>query len=65
MGSVQLGITITDADAAKIVTFLKALKGDKLTIVYPQLPESTEKLQNHLLIDIDYKELVNFQFFIK
>ena len=43
MGSVQLGINITDADAAKIVTFLKALKGDKLTIVYPQLPESTEK----------------------
>ena len=43
MGSVQLGINITDADAAKIVTFLKALKGDKPTIVYPQLPESTEK----------------------
>ena len=43
MGSVQLGINITDADAAKIVTFLKALKGDKPAIVYPQLPESTDK----------------------
>ena len=43
MGSVQLGIDINDADATKIVTFLKSLKGDKPQIVYPQLPESTEK----------------------
>lgn len=41
MGSVQLGIEINDSDAAKIVTFLKSLKGDKPQIVYPQLPEST------------------------
>ena len=41
MGSVQLGINISDDDAAKIVTFLKALKGTKPTITYPQLPEST------------------------
>ena len=41
MGSVQLGITISDEDSAKIVTFLKTLKGDKPQIVYPQLPEST------------------------
>ncbi|MFY9088306.1 cytochrome-c peroxidase [Arcobacter aquimarinus] len=41
MGSVQLGIQISDADAAEIVTFLKALKGTKPEIVYPQLPEST------------------------
>ena len=41
MGSVQLGINISDEDSAKIVTFLKALKGDKPKIVYPQLPEST------------------------
>ena len=27
----------------KIVIFLKALKGDKPAIVYPQLPESTDK----------------------
>jgi len=43
MGSIQLGIKISDTDSAKIVTFLKALKGRKPVIVYPQLPESTEK----------------------
>ncbi len=41
MGSVQLGITISDAEAASMVTFLKALKGVKPEISYPQLPEST------------------------
>ena len=41
MGSVQLGINISDEDSAKIVTFLKSLKGDKPQIIYPQLPEST------------------------
>ena len=41
MGSVQLGITITDVEAASIVTFLKTLKGVKPNISYPQLPEST------------------------
>ncbi len=41
MGSTQLGIEINDSDAAKIVTFLKALKGDKPEIIYPQLPESS------------------------
>ncbi|WP_331774798.1 cytochrome c peroxidase [Sulfurospirillum sp. 1612] len=41
MGSIQLGITIDDKDASKIETFLKALKGKKPLITYPQLPEST------------------------
>jgi cytochrome c peroxidase len=41
MGTTQLGKDISDADAEKIVTFLKALKGNKPEIVYPQLPEST------------------------
>ena len=41
MGSVQLGIKISDKDATKIVVFLKALKGRKPMITYPQLPEST------------------------
>jgi cytochrome c peroxidase len=41
MGSVQLGIQISDADAAQIVTFLKTLKGTKPAISYPQLPESS------------------------
>ena len=36
-----LGITITDAEASSIVTFLKTLKGVKPNISYPQLPEST------------------------
>ena len=41
MGSTQLGIKITDTEASEIVTFLKALKGRKPEITYPQLPEST------------------------
>jgi len=41
MGSVQLGINITDTEANSIVTFLKTLKGVKPNISYPQLPEST------------------------
>ena len=40
MGSVQLGITISDEDASKILTFLKTIKGEKPVITYPQLPES-------------------------
>ncbi|NEW61334.1 cytochrome-c peroxidase [Sulfurovum sp. bin170] len=41
MGSTQLGIKITDAETDEIVTFLKALKGRKPEVTYPQLPEST------------------------
>ncbi|MBN1840508.1 MAG: cytochrome-c peroxidase [Campylobacterales bacterium] len=43
MGSTQLGITINDVEAAKIETFLKALKGRKPAVTYPELPESTAK----------------------
>ena len=43
MGSTQLGIKINDKDADDIVTFLKALTGEKPTIVYPVLPASTDK----------------------
>ncbi|WP_072682013.1 cytochrome-c peroxidase [Arcobacter sp. LA11] len=43
MGSVQLGIKISDKEANEIVSFLKALKGRKPQITYPQLPESTNK----------------------
>jgi cytochrome c peroxidase len=41
MGSVQLGIKISDKDADKIVTFLKALTGTKPDMTIPQLPVST------------------------
>ena len=41
MGRVQLGISISDAEATKIVTFFGALEGRKPTIDYPQLPPST------------------------
>ena len=41
MGSIQLGIKITDAESAEIETFLKALKGRKPAISYPQLPEES------------------------
>jgi cytochrome c peroxidase len=43
MGSTQLGIQISDEEAAKIVTFLGALEGRKPVITYPQLPASTDK----------------------
>ena len=43
MGSTQLGIKISDADAAKIVTFFGSLEGRKPEITYPQLPQSTDK----------------------
>ncbi|WP_026943411.1 cytochrome-c peroxidase [Helicobacter rodentium] len=43
MGSVQLGINITNAEAKKIATFLKSLSGEKPTITYPQFPISTDK----------------------
>lgn len=41
MGSVQLGITINDKDAASIETFLKSLTGTKPNISYPILPPSS------------------------
>ncbi len=41
MGSVQLGIKISDSEAQEMATFFKALKGRKPEIVYPQLPEET------------------------
>jgi cytochrome c peroxidase len=43
MGRTQLGQEIGDADAEKIVTFLKALTGEKPKIDYPQLPPVTAK----------------------
>lgn len=43
MGSIQLGINITDEEASKIITFFDALEGRKPKIVYPQLPKSTAK----------------------
>ncbi|MDY5557192.1 cytochrome-c peroxidase [Helicobacter sp.] len=43
MGSTQLGITISDKEASKIETFLKALSGTKPTITYPQFPVATDK----------------------
>jgi len=46
MGSTQLGIKITDDEAGEIVTFLKALKGRKPEVSYPQLPESTSTTHN-------------------
>lgn len=42
MGSVQLGIKISDNEATKIATFLNSLEGEKPAISYPQLPNSTK-----------------------
>jgi cytochrome c peroxidase len=43
MGKTQLGIDLSDKEAASIETFLKALDGRKPQIVYPELPASTDK----------------------
>jgi cytochrome c peroxidase len=43
MGSTQLGLNISDKDAADIVVFLKSLTGDKPEISYPILPTITDK----------------------
>jgi len=43
MGEKQLGIKLSDAEIAKIVTFLKTLEGKKPSIEYPMLPSSTTK----------------------
>lgn len=40
MGSTQLGIEISDKEAAAIETFLKSLTGTKPEVVYPVLPAS-------------------------
>lgn len=43
MGSIQLGIDISDQEALSIVDFLDSLTGKKPEIIYPILPPSTEK----------------------
>jgi len=43
MGSTQLGINISNKEAAKIVTFFDALEGRKPETIYPQLPKSSAK----------------------
>lgn len=43
MGSVQLGIEISDKEAASIERFLHTLTGKKPSITYPQFPKATEK----------------------
>jgi cytochrome c peroxidase len=42
MGRIQLGVKVSDKDAASIATFLKALEGRKPKIELPMLPASTE-----------------------
>jgi len=41
MGRIQLGVAVSDKDAASIETFLKALEGRKPKIGFPMLPAST------------------------
>ncbi|NLK66727.1 MAG: cytochrome-c peroxidase [Campylobacteraceae bacterium] len=41
MGSTQLGIEISDAEAASMATFFEALEGRMPEIIYPMLPNST------------------------
>lgn len=41
MGRIQLGVAVSDKDAASIETFLKALDGRKAKVDYPMLPAST------------------------
>lgn len=41
MGRIQLGVAVSDKDAASIETFLKALDGRKPKVEFPMLPVST------------------------
>jgi len=41
MGRIQLGLEITDKEAASMETFFQALEGKKPQIIYPQLPNTT------------------------
>ncbi len=41
MGRIQLGVNVSDKDAASIETFLKALEGRKPKVDYPMLPASS------------------------
>lgn len=43
MGSLQLGIEITDAEASSIKTFLQSLTGEMPKVTYPMFPASTNK----------------------
>ncbi|MDR2791005.1 MAG: cytochrome-c peroxidase [Campylobacteraceae bacterium] len=43
MGSVQLGIKISDKEAVKMIEFMHSLTGRKQPITYPILPPSTSK----------------------
>ncbi|MBU0631562.1 cytochrome-c peroxidase [bacterium] len=42
MGRIQLGVEITDKEAADIQAFFKSLDGKKPAITYPQLPACTD-----------------------
>lgn len=42
MGSIQLGIQISDEEAASIATFFESLNGKMPEIIYPVLPASTK-----------------------
>ena len=42
MGRIQLGLTITDKEAASIESFFGALEGEKPEVVFPMLPASTK-----------------------
>ena len=51
MGSIQLGIQITDEEAASITTFFESLNGNMPEIIYPVLPASTKNTPNP---ELDY-----------
>jgi len=41
MGETELGMKLSEKEIASIVTFIKALDGEKPVVTYPQLPAST------------------------
>ena len=42
MGRIQLGLTITDKEAASIEEFFTSLEGEKPEVIFPMLPASTQ-----------------------
>jgi cytochrome c peroxidase len=49
MGSAQLGITLNDDEAGKIVAFLKTLNGRQPKVVYPIMPPNSDSTPQPLL----------------
>ena len=49
MGSAQLGVSLNDDEAGKIVAFLKTLNGKQPKVVYPIMPPNSDSTPKPIL----------------